>query len=76
MNGPEEILVDARNLEPPEPFERAMTAIDLLQPGQRIRLLLHREPYPLYNLLDNLGWRHETRFGVNDGYFTILIDRP
>jgi uncharacterized protein (DUF2249 family) len=72
---PQEILVDARDLEPPEPFERAMAAVELLRPGQRVRLLLHREPFPLYNLLDSMGMRHETSFTVADGYFTILIDR-
>jgi hypothetical protein len=47
----QEILVDARGLEPPEPMEKVLQPLDLLRPVQSIRLLLHREPFPLYPLL-------------------------
>ncbi|MBW8305324.1 MAG: DUF2249 domain-containing protein [Thiobacillus sp.] len=63
----DEILVDARGLEPPEPM-------DLLRPGQSIRLLLHREPFPLYPLLAERDYRHATRREA-DGSYVILI-RP
>jgi hypothetical protein len=70
----EDILVDARGLEPPEPLERALQALELLRPGQGIRLLLHREPFPLYPLLTERGYGHDTRIEA-DGSFVILI-RP
>jgi TusA-related sulfurtransferase len=70
----EEIFVDARGLEPPEPMERVMLALALLRPGQGIRLLLHREPFPLYPLLAERGYRHDTRM-QDDGSYVILI-RP
>ena len=66
------ILVDARGLEPPEPFERVMHALALLRPGQTIRLLLHREPFPLYAILDQRGYRHDTQMQA-DGSYVILI---
>ena len=69
-----EILIDARGLEPPEPMERVMQTLALLRPGQSIRLLLHREPFPLYPLLAERGYRHATRMGP-DGSYVILI-RP
>ncbi|HEX7972213.1 MAG TPA: DUF2249 domain-containing protein [Thiobacillus sp.] len=69
-----EILVDARGLEPPEPMEKVMQTLALLRPGQSIRLLLHREPFPLYALLAERGYRHETRMEA-DGSYVILI-RP
>lgn len=69
---PQEILLDARGLEPPEPLERVMHALALQRPGQSIRLLLHREPFPLYPLLAERGLRHDTR-REDDGSFTILI---
>ena len=69
-----EIVVDARGLEPPEPMERVMQALALLRPGQSIRLLLHREPFPLYALLPDRGYRHDTRMEA-DGSYVILI-RP
>jgi uncharacterized protein (DUF2249 family) len=69
-----EILVDARGLEPPEPMERVMQTLGLLRPGQTIRMLLHREPFPLYAILAERGYRHETRMEA-DGSYVILI-RP
>ncbi len=69
-----ERLIDAREMEPPEPLERTLEALDELQPGQRVRLLLPREPFPLYGILDRYGWRHETQ-QQPDGTFVILIWR-
>lgn len=70
----DEILVDARGLEPPEPMERVLQALALLRPGQGIRFLLHREPFPLYPLLAERGFRHDTRM-EDDGSYVILIRR-
>jgi TusA-related sulfurtransferase len=70
----EEILVDARGLEPPEPMERVLQALELLRPGQSIRMLLHREPFPLYPLAAQRGFRHETHTQA-DGSYVILIRR-
>ncbi|MCL5059903.1 MAG: DUF2249 domain-containing protein [Candidatus Thermoplasmatota archaeon] len=67
-----EILVDARGLEPPEPMEKVMQTLALLRPGQSIRLLLHREPFPLYRILAERGYRHATRMEA-DGSYVILI---
>ena len=66
------ILVDARDLEPPEPMEKVMQTLALLRAGQSIRLLLHREPFPLYPLLAERGYRHRTRLEA-DGSYVILI---
>lgn len=71
---PDEILLDAREMEPPEPLERTLAALDELQPGQRLRLLLPREPYPLYGILERNGYRHQTE-PHPDGCFAILIWR-
>ena len=67
-----EILVDARDLEPPEPMEKVMQTLALLRPGQTIRLLLHREPFPLYPILAERGYRHITT-PQDDGSYVILI---
>jgi TusA-related sulfurtransferase len=71
---PADKLLDARELEPPEPLERTLAALDELLPGQRLRLLLPREPYPLYGILERNGYRHQTE-PHPDGYYTILIWR-
>lgn len=67
-----EILVDARDLEPPEPMEKVMQALALLRASQSIQLLLHREPFPLYPLLAEKDYRHRTRMKA-DGSYVILI---
>jgi uncharacterized protein (DUF2249 family) len=67
-------VVDARYLEPPEPFVRTMELLDTLAPGERMLLLLFREPHPLYRVLRQNGYSHETEL-VADGTFEILIWR-
>jgi TusA-related sulfurtransferase len=69
---PNMIEIDARGLEPPEPMEKVMQTLELLRPGQRIRLLLHREPFPLYPILQGRGYLHETTPQA-DGSYVILI---
>lgn len=72
---PAEIVVDGRGLEHPEPLERVLAALDELQPGQPLRFLIHREPYPLYDILRRHHYRYEVINGAADG-FEILISRP
>jgi len=69
---PNTIHIDARDLEPPEPLEMVMQALALLRPGQSIRLLLPREPFPLYPLLAARGYGHEMQMEA-DGSYVILI---
>jgi uncharacterized protein (DUF2249 family) len=69
------LLVDARWLEPPEPMERVLAALDRLRPGQAIRLLIHRDPLPLYDLLERMGFSHSLQ-RIEDGCFAIEIRPP
>lgn len=71
----DDLLVDARWLDPPEPLERVLAALDRRAPRQRVRLLLHREPYPLYDLLRQMGLTHSTRQRP-DGTYEIIIRDP
>ncbi|MCC8987885.1 MAG: DUF2249 domain-containing protein [Candidatus Contendobacter sp.] len=70
-----EIVVDGWGLEHPEPLERVLAALDELQPGQSLRFLIHRQPYPLYDILRRHHYRYEVINGA-DGGFEILISRP
>ena len=67
-------VVDARYLEPPEPFVQTMEMLDTLKPGERMLLLLFREPHPLYKVLRQNGYIYETEL-VADGTYEILIWR-
>ena len=52
----DERIVDARYLEPPEPLELTLAALDTLAPGQRLRLLIHRTPQLLFPILHDWGY--------------------
>lgn len=67
-------VVDARYMEPPEPFVQTIEMLDRLQPGEKMLLLLFREPHPLYKILRQNGHDYETELTA-DGTFEILISR-
>ena len=68
----QERIIDARWLEPPEPMELTLAALEVLQPGENIRLLIHREPYMLFNILKEWGYGYQTQ-SCDDGTYEILI---
>lgn len=51
------IEIDVCFLEPPGPFEKTVEALDRMAPGDELRVLIHREPQPLYQMLRNNGFR-------------------
>lgn len=65
-------VVDARYLEPPEPFVQTMDALDTLPEGEKLLLLLFREPHPLYKVLRLNGYAYSTELQA-DGCYEILI---
>ncbi|WP_374681270.1 DUF2249 domain-containing protein [Accumulibacter sp.] len=68
------IILDARDLEPPEPMVRTMEALDTLAASEKLLVLLPREPYPLYRALELNGftWKSERQA---DGTVQVLIQR-
>lgn len=66
--------IDVRGLAPPEPFEKIMHALQLLPAGAALQVLIHREPYPLYEVLRDSGYAWQTHALAEDNY-TILITR-
>ncbi|WP_340666092.1 DUF2249 domain-containing protein [Rhodocyclus gracilis] len=67
-------VLDARGLEPPEPFVRTFEALDALPPEGKLLLLLPREPRPLYRALTQHGYAWRTT-PTAPGIFEILIAR-
>jgi hypothetical protein len=67
-----ELIVDARGLEPPEPMDKALAGLASLAPGQRMRFKIHREPYPLYRILQQNDYAWQVTQDA-DGNFEILI---
>ncbi|MEO8331403.1 MAG: DUF2249 domain-containing protein [Gallionella sp.] len=64
--------IDVRGLPPPEPFESIMQALRSLPAGTGLHVRIHREPYPLYEVLHDTGYAWQTT-GLEDGSFEILI---
>ncbi|MBS1229969.1 MAG: SirA-like protein [Proteobacteria bacterium] len=69
-----DVVIDGRQMEPPEPFVQTMAALDAVKPGQRVMLRLCREPFPLYRALElnGVSW---TSARNDDGDFEILMWR-
>jgi uncharacterized protein (DUF2249 family) len=73
MSAPE-ILLELCGMVPPEPMERVLEALDLLQPGQHIRMVIDREPVPLYRILEKNGYRYRTSMR-DDFIYEIVISQ-
>jgi len=65
-------VIDGRDMEPPEPLERAMAALAVLGAGEELVMLLRCEPVPLYAILDQNGYAHRSRH-LADGTNEITI---
>lgn len=68
------LKIDVRWLPPPEPFERITRALQTLPAGGSLQVLIHREPYPLYEALRDSGHVWQTT-ALGDDDFEILISR-
>ena len=56
----EDIILDVCGLEPPEPLERVMEALSQLKVGQRLHMVIDREPHPLYSILNTNNYSYRT----------------
>ena len=67
-------LLDVRDLEPPEPLTHTLEALAVLPEGERLRVLLRREPFPLYGILQRENYNYTTEFTA-EGDCAVLIWR-
>ncbi len=65
--------LDVRGLDPPEPMVRILERLQRA-PDSPLRVRIHREPFPLYELLLEQGYRWRCN-SLADGSFEILIER-
>jgi uncharacterized protein (DUF2249 family) len=66
-------VIDGRELQPPEPFELTLEALDEMPRGEHMLLLLYCLPQPLFNYLGRNGFRW-TEEMAHDGTYTIRIE--
>jgi uncharacterized protein (DUF2249 family) len=55
-----EQTLDVSMLEPCEPLERTLEALQQLEAGDHLRVIHRREPHPLYQLLEKGGFSWHT----------------
>ncbi|MFN3883707.1 MAG: DUF2249 domain-containing protein [Rhodocyclaceae bacterium] len=65
-------IIDGREMQPPEPLERTLEALDALPTGEELLLLLYCHPLPLFNILRNHGFVWEEQI-LEDGTHEIRI---
>jgi hypothetical protein len=58
-----EHILDVSELEPPEPLELTLTAVERLTPGDYLRMRHRRFPCLLFDRLDSRGYGHLIRGG-------------
>ncbi|UUZ53730.1 DUF2249 domain-containing protein [Massilia sp. H-1] len=54
-------------------MERVLDALTALQPRQQVRLLIDREPHPLFRILERNGYLYRTT-QPEPGLFQIVIE--
>ncbi len=64
--------LDARGWQPPEPMMRALEALELLPRGQKLVMLIHCEPRPLFRVLKNNGFDYRFKF-IPEGHFEVTM---
>lgn len=64
--------IDVRGLPPPEPFEKIMHALQTLPAAAQLQVLIHREPYPLYEVLRDSGYAWQTEMLAEDRFRIII----
>ena len=67
-------VIDGRDMLPPEPLEQTLAALDTLESGQELLLLLHCEPHPLYSILKRNGYSYSSELR-EDGTNAIHISK-
>ena len=67
-------VIDGRDMQPPEPLEKTLEAIDQLGADDELLLMVYCHPVPLFNILRNNGfvWQEDV---LQDGTHEIRIRR-
>jgi len=66
--------IDVCGLPPPEPMMRILDELHVLPPDESLHVHIHREPYPLYRLLEREGYACTTTARA-DGTYDLTIRR-
>lgn len=65
------IVLDVHNLQPPEPMQMAIDALDKLAAGEYLKMIHRMQPFPLFNILTENNFKYRVIPG--DKGFDIYI---
>jgi uncharacterized protein (DUF2249 family) len=69
-----ELFLDLCGLFPPEPMERVLDALTQLLDGQHLRIVIDREPVPLFRILERNAYTYRCT-QTSPGMFEIVISQ-
>lgn len=58
---PDPIAINVCGLQPPEPLERVLDALDQLEPDQELVVTIDREPHPLFRILKQNNYAYTSQ---------------
>lgn len=70
------VRLDNRNLDPPEPMVRILSAAEQLLPGETLAALLRREPVFLFPHLEKRGFRWLGGFTSDGSAYELTVRAP
>ncbi|MFA7436944.1 DUF2249 domain-containing protein [Castellaniella sp.] len=70
MTAPD-LTLDVRGLPAPQPLEQCLEALTGLHRGQQLHMLIDREPWPLFTMLERDGYEYCCTF--EDTHFQVSI---
>lgn len=70
------VRLDNRDLDPPEPMVRILSAAEQLGPGQTLSALLRREPVFLFPHLEKRGYRWLGGFTPDGSTYELTVRAP
>jgi uncharacterized protein (DUF2249 family) len=62
------ITLDVRGMEPPEPLEKVLQAIEGFGPGDELTLVIDCRPQPLFRILERTGFAYREQAGASARY--------
>ncbi|MDT8316797.1 MAG: DUF2249 domain-containing protein [bacterium] len=68
------IVVDCRELEPPEPMIKVLEAVNNMADDEAVIMIHRKMPRLLFSRLDELGFSHEVT-EESEGFIKLLIWR-
>ena len=69
------IVVDCRELFPPEPMERVLEAVQAMQEDEAVLMVHRQEPFPLYKRLEERQCDYEIKRFIDGGVQLLIWKR-